>query len=154
MDRWAMRPCDPKAGTQGATPGAAFCHDGPDSPESRLVGCPIRACPDKTIKTNPVTYISAADPPIMIIHGMSDVLVPYNQSELFYNALSKACHESVFITMPVAGHGVWYRMLTDPRLAAAATITSTSSNGCTVTTPTPYTPSWATVIEFFDKYLK
>ena len=154
MDRWAMHRCDPKADIQSPVRGAAFCHDGPESPESRLVGCPIQACPEKTTQANPVTYISPADPPIMIIHGMSDLLVPYNQGELFYNALNKACHESVFITMPVAGHGVWYRMLTDPTLAAAATITSTSSDGCSVKTPMPYTPSWATVIEFFDKYLK
>jgi len=31
---------------------------------------------------------------------------------------------------------------------------STSTAGCSVTNPTPYTPTWQTVIEFLDKHMK
>ena len=45
-------------------------------------------------------------------------------------------------------------MMTDPALAVAATRRSTSSKGCVVENPKPYAPTWATVVEFFDTYLR
>jgi acetyl esterase/lipase len=151
MDRWALRPCDPKAGLRPLGP---FCHDGPGSPESMLIGCAIQSCAELTQRANPVHYISKADPPIMIIHGASDALVPHAQGELFYQALNKACHDAVFISLPVAGHAVWESMMRDPSLVVATTRRSTSSTGCAIENPTPYTPTWATIAEFFDKHLK
>ena len=151
MDRWALRPCDPKAGLR---PLGAFCHDGPGSPESMLIGCPIQSCAEQTQRANPVHYISKADPPIMIIHGGSDALVPHAQGELLYQALNKACHDAVFISLPVAGHAVWESMMRDTSLVVAATRRSTSSTGCAFENPKPYTPTWATIVEFFDKNLR
>ena len=151
MDAWALKPCDPAV---AMSPTSAFCHDGSQSPESRLVGCAIQSCPEKTQRANPSRYVSAADAPIMIIHGGTDPLVPHAQGELLYQALNKACRDAVFISMPAAGHGVWRSMMTDSALSVAATRRSTSSNGCAVENPKPYTPTWATVVEFFDKYLK
>ena len=83
------------------------CHDDATSPESRLVGCAIQTCPEKVQAANPLRYITAADPPMMILHGGSDPLVPHNQGEQLYMALNKACRESVFISLPEAGHGPW-----------------------------------------------
>jgi acetyl esterase/lipase len=152
MDAWAVRACDP-AVVLGRGPGA-FCHDASTSPESQLVGCAIQTCRELVQRANPIRYVSRADPPIMIVHGGSDPLVPHAQGELLYQALNKACHDAVFISMPVAGHGVWHAMMTDPALAAAATRQSTASAGCAVETPKPYAPTWATVIEFLDRALK
>lgn len=143
MDDWALTKCS-----------APRCHDGASSPESRLVGCAIQTCPDKAQAANPLRYVTAADPPLMILHGGSDPLVPHNQGEQLYMALNKACLESVFISLPKAGHGPWNGFLTDDRIREAATIRSTSAAGCTVANPTPFTPSWKTVIEFLDKHLK
>jgi acetyl esterase/lipase len=151
MDSWALQRCDP-AVTLGAR--GAFCHDAPSSPESQLVGCAIQSCAEKARAANPITYVSAADAPIMIVHGGTDPLVPHAQGELLYQALNKACRDAVFISMPVAGHGVWVRMMSDPALATAATRRSTSSAGCAVQNPQPHAPSWATVIEFLDRYMK
>jgi acetyl esterase/lipase len=143
MDGWALRRCD-----------ADRCHDSEKSPESRLVGCAIQSCPDKVQAASPLRYISDADPPIMIFHGDSDALVPHNQGEQFYMALNKACHDAIFISLPKAPHGNWNGFLTDDALREAATMRSTSAAGCTVTNPTPYTPTWKTVIDFLDRYLK
>jgi acetyl esterase/lipase len=142
MDFWALQKCT-----------AASCHDGENSPESRLVGCPIQTCPEKVKAASPLTYITPADPPIMILHGDSDRLVPHNQGEQFYMALNKACKEAVFISLPKAPHGAWYAFLTNDSLREAATIRSTSSD-CSVVNPTPYTPTWNAVIDFLDKYMK
>jgi acetyl esterase/lipase len=150
MDAWALRPCDAAA----AVGRGAFCHDAPSSPESQLVGCAIQTCADAVQRANPIRYISKADPPIMIIHGGSDPLVPHAQGELLYQALNKACRDAVFISMPVAGHGVWNSMMSDSALASAATRRSTASGGCAVELPKPYTPTWATVVEFLDRSMR
>ena len=143
MDAWALKRCD-----------GPRCHDSAESPESRLVGCAIQSCPDKVQAANPVRYVTAADPPIMILHGDSDPLVPHNQGEQLYMALNKACRDAIFISLPKAPHGNWNGFLTDDALREAATMRSTSSAGCAVTNPTPYTPTWKTVIDFLGKYMK
>lgn len=66
--------------------------------------------------------VKAADPPIMILHGDSDPLVPHNQGERLYMALNKACANAVFISLPKAGHGPMAGFLTDDALRDAATI--------------------------------
>lgn len=143
MDAFALQKCGPQN-----------CHDAATSPESRLVGCAIQTCPDKVKAASPLTYISPAYPPIMILHGDSDQLVPHNQGEQLYMALNKACRDAIFISLPKAPHGVWNGFLTNDALREGATMRSTSAAGCTVTNPTPYTPTWKTVIDFLDKYMK
>jgi acetyl esterase/lipase len=143
MDAWALRKCSGPA-----------CHDSERSPESRLVGCAIQSCPDTVQAANPARYVTAADPPVMILHGNSDQLVPHNQGELLYMALNKACKDAVFISLPKAPHGNWNGFLTSETLREAATMRSTSSEECKVTNPVPHTPTWRTVIDFLDRYLK
>jgi acetyl esterase/lipase len=143
MDAWAVQKC---AGPR--------CHDDAASPESRLVGCAIQTCPDKAQAANPLRYVTAADPPMMILHGGSDPLVPHNQGEQLYMALNKACLDTVFISLPKAPHGNWNGFLTDDSLRQGATMRSTSAAGCAVVNPTLYTPTWKTVIDFLDKYMK
>ena len=153
MDAWALRKCGSAAG--GAPNlSAGFCHDDQGSPESRLVGCAIQTCPEQVHAADPTRYITAGDPPVMIFHGDSDPLVPHNQGERLYMALNKACANATFISLPKAGHGPVAGFLTDDALREAATMRSTSADGCTVTNPVPYQPTWKTVTDFFDKYLR
>jgi dipeptidyl aminopeptidase/acylaminoacyl peptidase len=142
MDAWALERCEPSQ-----------CHDGEMSPESRLVGCAIQTCPDVRA-ADPARYVSDADSPIMILHGDSDPLVPHNQGERLYMALNKACRDAVLISLPRAPHGPWHGFLTDDTLREAATMRSTSSQGCQVTNPIPYTPTCETIIGFLDRYLR
>lgn len=142
MDAWAIRKCS-----------GAACHDSEKSPESQLLGCAIQTCPEKVRAASPMQYISAADPPIMILHGDSDQSVPHNQGEELYMALNKACKDAIFISLPKAPHGNWNGFVTNDALREAATMRSTSASGCAVVNPMPYTPTWKTVIDFLDKYL-
>jgi dipeptidyl aminopeptidase/acylaminoacyl peptidase len=98
-------------------------------------------------------YITPADPPMMILHGNSDQLVPHGQGEELYMALNKACKDAVFISLPKAPHGNWNGFLTNDGLREAATMRSTAAD-CSVVNPTPYTPAWKTVTDFLDKYMK
>jgi acetyl esterase/lipase len=149
MDAWALRKCDPKA-----TGFIALCHDGENSPEARLLGCAIQSCPDKVRVASPITYVGEHTPPIMILHGDSDPLVPHNQGEALYMALNKACRDVVFISLPKAPHGNWNGFLTNDSLREAATMRSTSATGCAVNSPVPIMPTWKTVIDFLDKSMK
>lgn len=148
MDAWALKPCTPGLGVMRAGMGGGFCHDDADSPESRLIGCAIQTCRDKTLLADPTRYISAADPPIMILHGESDPLVPHAQGELLYQALNKACHDAVFISLPLAGHGPAPRFLTDDALGAGASLRSTAAKDCKVNPPVLAQPEFATLIAF------
>ena len=83
----------------------AMVHDTPDSPESQLVGGPIRDHPDRVARANPITYVTADDPPFLIIHGDADLLVPHHQSVLLEAALRKAGVPVQFVTIAGGRHG-------------------------------------------------
>ena len=121
-----------------------------------LPACRLRDpdLPGRGAEGSPLRYISAADPPIIILHGNSDPLVPHSQGEQLYMALNKGCRDAVFISLPKARHGNWNGFLTDDSLREAATTRSTSAAGCGVSNPAPYTPTWKTIIDFPDRHMK
>jgi acetyl esterase/lipase len=83
----------------------AMVHDTPDSPESQLVGGPIRENPEKVARANPVTYVTRDDPPFLIVHGDADLLVPHHQSVLLDEALRRTGVPVRFVTIPGGPHG-------------------------------------------------
>ena len=84
---------------------ATLDHDAPNSPESQLIGGPIQEKQQKVASANPITYASRDDPPILIIHGTQDPLVPFNQSQLLHAAMTRVGAQSVLITVDGGGHG-------------------------------------------------
>ena len=80
-------------------------HDAPDSPESKLVGGPIQAHEDRVARANPITYVSKDDPPMLIIHGDQDKLVPYHQSVLLKEALEAVGAPVTLYKVEGGGHG-------------------------------------------------
>jgi acetyl esterase/lipase len=51
-------------------------------------------------------HISSAAPPMLLVHGQEDTLVPFNQSQLLYDALRRAGRPVTFIPVANAGHGL------------------------------------------------
>jgi len=82
-----------------------FDHDAADSPESQLIGGAVPENKAQAAKANPITYVSADDPPFLIMHGDQDKLVPYQQSEILRAALQKAGVPVKFEIIKGAGHG-------------------------------------------------
>ncbi len=80
-------------------------HNAPDSPESRLLGGSVLENRDKAAQASPITYVSKDAPPFLIMHGERDRTVPFNQSELLYEALKKAGADVTFVPVKGAGHG-------------------------------------------------
>ncbi|WP_160680115.1 alpha/beta hydrolase [Clostridium sp. C8-1-8] len=83
-------------------------HISSDSPEGLLIGgVNVIENKGKAEKTNPINYISKEKtiPPILIMHGNKDPLVPFEQSILFYEALKAHDKESDFYKLKGAYHG-------------------------------------------------
>ncbi|MFF4259879.1 alpha/beta hydrolase fold domain-containing protein [Streptomyces sp. NPDC001663] len=133
--------------------GLTDCHSDARSPESLLLGCPIKTCPDKVAAANPLTYVSDRPlPPTLIFHGKQDPLVPYHQGRLLRDALASAGADVRMISLPNAGHGPISGMLgdTDTRRDAYE---ESAKNGHT-TPPRPVTPSWQTIVSFLESELR
>jgi len=80
-------------------------HLAADSPESLLLGHQITKVPELVREASPVTYVSKDDPPVLIIHGTKDPLVPYQQSVVFADALKGAGVKAMLQRMENGQHG-------------------------------------------------
>ena len=80
-------------------------HDRPDSPEAKLVGGPVQEKQDVARAASPITYVSAEDPPFLIIHGTDDRVVPFEQSVALDAALDAAGVSSTLVPVTGGGHG-------------------------------------------------
>ena len=76
-----------------------------DSPESKVIGGPLLQNIEKVKRANPITYVTPDDPPFLIMHGDKDMQVPFNQSELLYEALKKSGVEADLYKIKGSGHG-------------------------------------------------
>jgi acetyl esterase/lipase len=61
---------------------------GPESRESLLLGAPAASVPDLAREASPVTHASAAAPPVLLMHGAADDMVPPAQSIRLAEALT------------------------------------------------------------------
>jgi acetyl esterase/lipase len=77
---------------------------GPGSREALLLGAPARSIPDLAREASPVTHASAAAPPILLIHGAADDMVPPAQSIRLAEALRAAGAEVELELVPGATH--------------------------------------------------
>ncbi len=74
--------------------------------ETNLLGITTLSSNPALVQTaNPITYITANDPPFFIMHGTADCSVPTNQSVLLKDALTTAGIYNVYTPAPNQGHG-------------------------------------------------
>lgn len=81
-----------------------WSQDSADTAGARLVGGPLKEKLDVVAKTNPITFITKDDPPVLTIHGDKDEAVPLVQSEALHAALQRAGVKSEFVVMKGMGH--------------------------------------------------
>ena len=72
---------------------------------ARLVNDPNSQETKRYVDASPITYISNDDPPMLLIHGDEDQVVPYEQSVSFLSKLDEYAIPAKLITIPGAGHG-------------------------------------------------
>ena len=83
-------------------------HIEPDSPEGWLIGhVNVQENPDRVRPTIPMGYVSAqaAVPPMLLVHGDKDRLVPFQQSVLLYEKLRACGKHARLIRLAGADHG-------------------------------------------------
>ncbi len=73
--------------------------------ESKFLGGTKEEIPDVYVKASPVTYVSADDPPLLMVHGDKDIVVGLKQSEAMLEAYKETGLEATLITVKNAGHG-------------------------------------------------
>jgi acetyl esterase/lipase len=79
-------------------------HDRPTSPASLLVGGPLGEFREAAQRASPLSYVSADDPPCLVIHGDRDDSIPAAQSVKFDAALRAAGVDSTLVVLEGAGH--------------------------------------------------
>ena len=81
--------------------------DDADSFESQYMGFAVQSDPDRTALANPTTYIDADDAAFLVQAGDADPLIPYTQSQNFYDALRAVLGDerTDFDLFAGAGHG-------------------------------------------------
>lgn len=60
----------------------------------------------KNAKASPITYITPNDPPFLILHGDKDAIAPLEQSQILYEALTKAGVPSRLVIIKNASHSL------------------------------------------------
>lgn len=83
-------------------------HAGPDSPEGWLIGRKnVLEHPELAAATVPMNYLRAdvPTPPVLILHGSRDHLVPFSQSCLLYERLRALDREAELYRLEGAYHG-------------------------------------------------
>jgi len=82
-------------------------HDDPASPESRYLGAPVQAVPERAAASDPTTYVRSATvlPAFLVVHGDGDHLVPHLQSVVLAEALAARGAEVDLRILPGYGHG-------------------------------------------------
>lgn len=80
-------------------------HMAPDSPESKLVGGPVKEKKEAVRSASPITHVTRDDAPFLMLHGDQDPLVPYNQSERLQAALEKVGVSSLLVKVVGGKHG-------------------------------------------------
>jgi len=77
---------------------------GPDSREARLLGAPAASVPDLARQASPVAHVRAGAPPVLLMHGTADDLVPAAQSIRLAEALGRAGARVELELVPGASH--------------------------------------------------
>lgn len=81
-------------------------HAAPDSNESFLLGCIPATNPARAEAANPMHYLSeqVQTPPLLIVHGSRDHIVPFRQSVLLYEKMRALGKDVAFIKVNGAFH--------------------------------------------------
>jgi len=78
----------------------------PAGPVYKLLGGPLSEKQDVAKEASPITYVSADDPPFLILHGTDDKTVAIRQAELLHAAQQKAGNKTTFVKINGGGHGI------------------------------------------------
>jgi acetyl esterase/lipase len=84
----------------------AMSRDFPKAPEWQLLGCYGKDCkPEQIAAVSPVSYVDSNDPPMLLIVGAEDKVVPYHQTLEMAEKLKTAGVKHELIVLTGSNHG-------------------------------------------------
>jgi acetyl esterase/lipase len=78
--------------------------DDPATREAQFLGAPPAQVPDLAREASPIAHVHAGAPPVLLMHGDSDAMVPADQSIRFARALAAAGGTVTLELVPGASH--------------------------------------------------
>jgi dipeptidyl aminopeptidase/acylaminoacyl peptidase len=89
-----------------------------DAPEWRMLGCFAKECKQGQIAAaSPVTYVDPKNPPLLLIVGAEDKIVPYHQTLEMAEKLKAAGVPHELMVIPGVDHGFIGKTLQQTREA-------------------------------------
>jgi len=82
--------------------------EGDISGEEKLLGGPVEGNLELAQMANPGAFVCAETPPILIIHGTDDEVVPVSQADYLYERLSNENTEVTYVRILKGNHGCWH----------------------------------------------
>jgi len=76
----------------------------PSSREAQLLGAPVPTVPELAAQASPLSHVSPAAPPVLLLHGQADRFVSCRQSERLRDALAAVGADVELHTAPGADH--------------------------------------------------
>lgn len=149
IDRYLPADCAPNRPRYDVS----TCQADPNSALSRVMGCALPSCPAGLRESATVTGFAAPeDPPVLLVHGSADDVVPWQQSAALFDAITAARGRAELILVPRGGHGQVSQWVAGGPLTTGATVTRTGDGK--VEGPDAVALDGSVVVDFFDRALR
>jgi acetyl esterase/lipase len=96
-----------------------------NSPLSKYLGCAPTKCVDTAALASAITHIDVKNPPVLLIHGELDKVVPVSQSRAFDRAMKDKGIVSELVVIPGVDHSFIGASADDTRKASLLALTKT-----------------------------
>lgn len=74
-------------------------------PEARYFGCSLQTCSDEVLRlASPISFVDAGDPPVLLIHGRADEVVPFWHADRLERSLLDAGARAQLVALDNVGH--------------------------------------------------
>ena len=96
-----------------------------DSPLAKYLGCAATKCAETAALASAISHLDANDPPVLLIHGELDKVVPVSQSREFDRALKAKGVASQLVIIPAVDHSFVGVSAEETRKASVLALTKT-----------------------------
>jgi len=121
------------------------CHLDDRSTKSAMLGVPVLASGGLTRLASPIAHVRPGSPPLLVVHGLKDVTVPWGQSLELYRAAEAAGLRTAFYSVAEGGHDLGMMTATSRGAEVFRHGVPASAVHATI--------SWAAVAAFLDAVL-
>lgn len=98
------------------------------TPEARYFGCSLPTCSAEVLRlASPISFVDAGDPPVLLIHGRADEVVPFWHADKLEQGLLGAGARAQLVAVDNVGHSFVGRSRAETRSATLLALDRTQS---------------------------